>query len=101
MFVNRQQELAYFNGILSQSRSGPAQLLLLYGRRRLGKTTLLRALCGLLAQDAGQVLWNGEDTRRLAEDGYDLFQVTGDAARIHAAKQSVAAKDKTFRWPLA
>ncbi len=42
MFVNRQQELAYFNGILSQSRTGPAQLLLLYGRRRLGKTTLLQ-----------------------------------------------------------
>ena len=42
MFVNRQQELAYFNGILAQSRSGPAQLLLLYGRRRLGKTTLLQ-----------------------------------------------------------
>lgn len=42
MFVARQQELAYFNGILSQSRSGPAQLLLLYGRRRVGKTTLLQ-----------------------------------------------------------
>ena len=41
MFVNRQQELAYFNGVLTQARSGPAQLLLLYGRQRLGKTTLL------------------------------------------------------------
>lgn len=42
MFVDRQQELAYFNGVLAQARSGPAQLLLLYGRRRLGKTTLLQ-----------------------------------------------------------
>ena len=42
MFVDRQQELAYFNGVLSQARSGPAQLLLLYGRKRLGKTTLLQ-----------------------------------------------------------
>ena len=42
MFVNRQQELAYFNGMLTQARSGPSQLLLLYGRRRLGKTTLLQ-----------------------------------------------------------
>ncbi len=42
MFVDRQQELTYFNGLLSRARSGPAQLLLLYGRRRLGKTTLLQ-----------------------------------------------------------
>ena len=42
MFVDRQQESAYFNGKLTQARSGPAQLLLLYGRRRLGKTTLLQ-----------------------------------------------------------
>lgn len=42
MFVNRQQELAFFNGFLSQARSGPAQILLLSGRRRLGKTALLQ-----------------------------------------------------------
>jgi AAA+ ATPase superfamily predicted ATPase len=42
MFVNRQQELAYFNNILTQVRPGPAQLLLLYGRRRVGKSALLR-----------------------------------------------------------
>jgi AAA+ ATPase superfamily predicted ATPase len=42
MFVNRQEELAFFNGILAQARSRPAQLLVLYGRRRLGKTALLQ-----------------------------------------------------------
>ena len=42
MFVNRQQELAYFNQILTRSSPGPAQLLLLYGRRRVGKSALLR-----------------------------------------------------------
>jgi hypothetical protein len=31
----------------------------------------------------------------------EKWELTGDAARIHAAKQNVAAKDKTFRWPLA
>jgi len=42
MFVNRQDELAYFNSILTRSSPGQAQLLVLYGRRRVGKSTLLR-----------------------------------------------------------
>ncbi len=41
MFVNRQEELAYFNRILTQAGSGTAKLLLLYGRRRVGKSALL------------------------------------------------------------
>ena len=43
-------------------------LLHVRGRNGSGKTTLLRALCGLLTPDAGDILWNGESTRRLAED---------------------------------
>ena len=42
MFVDRQQELAYFNNILTRASPGPAQLLLLYGRQRVGKSALLR-----------------------------------------------------------
>jgi len=42
MFVDRQQDLAYFNNILTRASPGPAQLLLLYGRRRVGKSALLR-----------------------------------------------------------
>jgi hypothetical protein len=42
MFVNRQAELAFLNNVLTRRRPGPAQLLLLYGRRRVGKTALLR-----------------------------------------------------------
>jgi AAA+ ATPase superfamily predicted ATPase len=41
MFINRQQELAFFNNIISRSHPGPAQMILLYGRRRVGKTALL------------------------------------------------------------
>jgi AAA+ ATPase superfamily predicted ATPase len=41
MFVDRQEELAFFNRILTRKRPGPAQLILLYGRRRVGKTALL------------------------------------------------------------
>jgi len=42
MFVNRQAELAFLDSVLQRSRPGPAQLLLIYGRRRVGKTVLLR-----------------------------------------------------------
>ena len=41
MFVDREQELAFFNRITTRQRPGPAQLILLYGRRRIGKTELL------------------------------------------------------------
>ncbi len=41
-FVNRTQELAFLDSLLTRTRPGPAQLVLLYGRRRVGKTVLLR-----------------------------------------------------------
>jgi AAA+ ATPase superfamily predicted ATPase len=40
-FVDRQKELEFFNYLLSRHRPGPAQMVLLYGRRRVGKTGLL------------------------------------------------------------
>jgi len=50
MFVNRHQELAFLSSVLEQKRPTVAQLTLLYGRRRVGKTVLLRhwaESCGL------------------------------------------------------
>lgn len=41
MFVDRQQELAFLNNLLERQHPGPAQMALLYGRRRVGKTSLL------------------------------------------------------------
>lgn len=41
MFIDRQRELAFLNDVLTRRRPGPAQLILLYGRRRVGKTALL------------------------------------------------------------
>jgi uncharacterized protein len=41
MFVDREQEFAFLNHLAARRRPGPAQLLLLYGRRRIGKTSLL------------------------------------------------------------
>jgi hypothetical protein len=42
MFVDRQAELSFLNGVLTRERPTVAQLVLLYGRRRVGKTVLLR-----------------------------------------------------------
>ncbi len=42
MFINRQSELDQFNQLY---RSKRAELLILYGRRRVGKTELLRVFC--------------------------------------------------------
>ncbi|HSG41902.1 MAG TPA: ATP-binding protein [Anaerolineales bacterium] len=41
MFVDRLQELAFLNNLLKRQHPGPAQMVLLYGRRRVGKTSLL------------------------------------------------------------
>lgn len=42
MFVGREQELAFLNSLLKRGQPGPGQLVLLYGRRRVGKTVLAR-----------------------------------------------------------
>jgi AAA+ ATPase superfamily predicted ATPase len=42
MFVDRHAELDFLNNVLTRKRPGPGQLILLYGRRRVGKTALLR-----------------------------------------------------------
>ena len=42
MFVDRDRELAFLNSLLQRTQSTAAQLILLYGRRRVGKTVLAR-----------------------------------------------------------
>ena len=42
MFVDRLEELAFLDSILERKRPTEAQLVLMYGRRRVGKTVLLR-----------------------------------------------------------
>jgi uncharacterized protein len=46
MFINRTQELTFLNQLLTRERPGPGQMVLLYGRRRVGKTALLRHWAG-------------------------------------------------------
>ncbi|PDW03004.1 ATP-binding protein [Candidatus Viridilinea mediisalina] len=42
MFVDREAELDFLQRIQQQQHPGPGQLIMLYGRRRVGKTALLR-----------------------------------------------------------
>jgi AAA+ ATPase superfamily predicted ATPase len=42
MFVDREDELAFLNAVLERKHPTDAQFILLYGRRRVGKTVLLR-----------------------------------------------------------
>ncbi len=42
MFVGRHEELAFLNRLLTRKQPGPGQIVLLYGRRRVGKTQLLK-----------------------------------------------------------
>lgn len=41
MFVDRKQELDFLNHLLTRTHPGPAQLALMFGRRRVGKSELL------------------------------------------------------------
>jgi hypothetical protein len=62
----RKQELHFLNDILTRRKPGPAQLILVYGRRRIGKTVLLRHWAEqaqtLLAQEQapGYTYWVAE-----------------------------------------
>ena len=44
------------------------ELMHLHGHNGSGKTTLMRTICGLIQQSDGEILWNGENSRKLGEE---------------------------------
>lgn len=52
----------------------PAQALHLEGDNGIGKTSLLRIICGLSPADAGEVLWNGVALNRQHPEGIEAFR---------------------------
>lgn len=52
-------------------------LLHVRGRNGCGKTTLLRALCGLLQPESGEIHWQGENVRQLGEDYFAATRFIG------------------------
>lgn len=46
----------------------PGELLLLEGQNGSGKTSLMRAIAGLLSLEAGEILWDGQSILRHRQD---------------------------------
>lgn len=51
----------------------PGELLLLEGQNGSGKTSLMRAIAGLLEFDSGEIHWNGEPTRGRRQAFHDAL----------------------------
>lgn len=60
----------------------PGGLLRVQGANGAGKTTLLRMLCGLVAPAAGEVRWQGQPIRVLAEEYHRALVYIGHAAAL-------------------
>ena len=60
----------------------PGQLLRVSGANGAGKTSLLRMLCGLLAPAHGQVLWHGQDLKRVRDSFHRQLIYLGHAAAL-------------------
>jgi heme exporter protein A len=58
------------------------KLLYIQGENGSGKTTLLRTLCGLSVPATGNVLWNNQSIKSLAEDYYGQVLYIGHLASI-------------------
>ena len=68
----------------------PGALLRVTGANGSGKTSLLRALCGLLLPAAGEVRWKGENIRRLREEYWKHLAYLGHA---DALKDDLTAEE--------
>ena len=68
----------------------PGGLLRVTGANGRGKTTLLRALCGLLLPAAGEVRWKGESIRTLREEYWSDLLYIGHA---NALKDDLTAAE--------
>jgi heme exporter protein A len=73
-------ERVLFKDLSFQLDSG--RLLYIQGENGSGKTTLLRTLCGLSLPATGDILWNNQAIKSLAEDYYGQVLYIGHLASI-------------------
>ena len=82
MFINRQAELA---NLELRYQSGRAELFVLYGRRRVGKTELLRHFC----EGKPHVFFIAtlsSDFDQLASFSQEIWRFTHDLSLIHISE---------------
>ena len=63
--------------------------LQLTGPNGSGKTSLLRIICGLMAPERGEVLWNGANIRSLAEEYFTALTYIGHRSAVKEELSSV------------
>ncbi len=61
----------------------PGEMVRVLGPNGMGKTSLLRMLCGLVAPEAGEVLWGGTPVQREREDFHRALLYLGHAAALN------------------
>jgi heme exporter protein A len=61
----------------------PGELVRIQGPNGIGKTSLLRILCGLVHPEAGEVLWQGVPIRRAREEHHRELLYIGHAAALN------------------
>ena len=66
----------------------PGQILQVQGANGSGKTSLLRTLCGFMMQEEGDILWRGENIRKLDEEYYAELLYLG---HLNAIKDELSA----------
>lgn len=76
----RRGERVLFKNLSFEISGG--QLLYVQGENGSGKTTLLRTLCGLSVPTIGEVSWNNDNIKALAEDYYGQVLYIGHLASI-------------------
>jgi heme exporter protein A len=64
------------------------QIMQVQGANGSGKTSLLRALCGFLMPDEGEIVWRGENIRELDEEYYAEMMYLG---HLNAIKDELSA----------
>ena len=65
-FIGRKEEL----NTLEKEFRRDGSFVVIYGRRRIGKTTLIKLLLRLYEPDAGKMKYNGRSAQEIAVDDY-------------------------------
>ena len=87
----RDAQLAALDRHFSAADSGIGSVVIVEGAAGLGKTTLLRAVCGDVGVSGGRVIWKGRDITRLP---------TGQIAQsglVRTFQQSMSFASRTVR----